>query len=84
MSGTTTHTYTLDLLSSSSGVSTQTIVQYQQQGILPTQLDDDTLRALRRLEALRETCGMNLSGLKLFSQLLDEVEHLRHELRARR
>ncbi len=84
MSRTTSHTYTLELLSSSSGVSTQNIVQYQQQGILPTQLDDDSLRALRRIEALRETCEMNLSGLKLFSQLLDEVEHLRHELRARR
>jgi len=84
MSRTTSHTYTLELLSSTSGVSTQTIVQYQEQGILPTQLDDDTLRALRRLEALRETCEMNLSGLKLFSQLLDEVEHLHHELRARR
>ena len=84
MSSTTTHTYTLELLSSTSGVSTQTIVQYQEQGLLPSQLDDDALRALRRIEALRETCEMNLSGLKLFAQLLDEVEHLRHELRARR
>lgn len=84
MSRTTSHTYTLELLSSTSGVSTQTIVQYQEQGILPAHLDDDCLRALRRIEALRETCEMNLSGLKLFSQLLDEVEHLRNELRARR
>ena len=37
-----------------------------------------------RIEALRETCEMNLSGLKMLTQLLDEVEQLRQELRARR
>lgn len=83
MSDSTSQTYSLEILAETTGVSTQLIVQYQEHGILPSQLDDDTLRALRRIEHLRETCEMNLRGLKMLTQLLDEVEQLRHELRAR-
>lgn len=84
MSDSTPQTYSLEILAETTGVSTQLIVQYQEHGILPPQFDDDAVRALRRIEALRETCEMNLSGLKLLTQLLDEVEQLRQELRARR
>lgn len=82
--------YTLEILSELSGVSTQTIMQYREHGIIraenedDTRFTDDTLRLLRRIEHLRELCEPNLAGLKLMAQLLDEVEKLRAELRARR
>ena len=84
MSDSTPQTYSLEILAETTGVSTQLIVQYQEHGIIHPDFDDDTVRTLRRIEALRESCEMNLRGLKLLTQLLDEVEQLRQELRARR
>ncbi len=84
MSDSTPQTYSLEILAETTGVSTQMIVQYQEHGIIHPDFDDDTVRTLRRIEALRESCEMNLRGLKLLTQLLDEVEQLRQELRARR
>jgi DNA-binding transcriptional MerR regulator len=84
MSDSTPQTYSLEILAETTGVSTQMIVQYQEHGIIHPDFDDDTVRTLRRIEALRETCEMNLRGLKLLTQLLDEVEQLRQELRAKR
>jgi len=77
-------TYTLEVLAEITGVTTQTIVQYQEHGLIRPEFDDETIRALRRIEHLRESCEMNLAGLKLITGLLDEVEQLREELRARR
>lgn len=77
-------TYTLQVLAEITGVSSQTIVQYQEHGLIRPEFDDETIRALRRIEHLRETCEMNLAGLKLLTGLLNEVEQLREELRARR
>jgi len=84
MSHSISQTYTLEILAETTGVSTQTIVQYQEHGIIHPEYDDETVRKLRRIEALRDSCEMNLSGLKLLTQLLEEVEQLRQELRARR
>ncbi|HRH97011.1 MAG TPA: chaperone modulator CbpM [Prosthecobacter sp.] len=81
MSDSSPQTYTLEILAETTGVSTQTIVQYQEHGLIRPEYDDDTLRALRRIQHLRETCEVNLNGLKLLTQLLDEVEQLRDELR---
>ncbi|MFO1441393.1 MAG: chaperone modulator CbpM [Verrucomicrobiaceae bacterium] len=77
-------TYTLEVLAQMTGLSTQVLVSYQEHGIIQPQYDDDTVRRLRRIEHLRESCEMNLEGLRLMSRLLDEVEHLREELRLRR
>jgi DNA-binding transcriptional MerR regulator len=77
-------TYTLEVLAEITGVSSQTILQYQEHGLIRPEFDDETIRALRRIEHLRETCEMNLAGLKLLTGLLNEVEQLREELRARR
>ena len=55
--------YTLDILAGITGVSTQTIVQYQEHGLIRSQFDDETVRVLRRIEYLRETFEMNLGGL---------------------
>ena len=73
--------YTLEIIAEVTGVSTQTLVQYQEQGLIRPELDDETIRAIRRIEHLRETCEMNLAGLKLLTSLLTEVEQLREELR---
>ena len=39
------------------------------------------IRTLRRIEYLRSVCGINLTGIKLIQQLMDEVERLRTEAR---
>ena len=84
MNDATPQTYTLDILAEITGVSTQTIVQYQEHGLIRPDFDDETVRALRRIEHLRETCELNLAGLKLLTNLLEEVEQLRAELRTLR
>jgi len=43
--------------------------------------NDEGLRRLRRLDALRQNYGVNLQALRLIVELLDEVERLRQELR---
>lgn len=80
--------YTLEILSELSGVSTQTILLYQEQGMIHSgaagDFDDEALLCLRRIEHLRDSCGVNLTGLKLLLSLLSEVDDLRAALRARR
>jgi DNA-binding transcriptional MerR regulator len=82
--------YSLDILAELTGVSTQTILQYHEHGLIRAthkenlQFTDEDVRTLRRIERLRELCETNLAGLKIMTQLLDEVERLREELRARR
>lgn len=75
--------YNLEVLAEVTGVSTRTILEYQECGLIQPQFDDETVRRLRRIEHLRETCEMNLTGLKLMSRLLEEVDQLRAELRLR-
>lgn len=43
--------------------------------------DDEAIRLLRRIEHLRETLGMNLRAIKVVLGLVEEVEHLRREVR---
>ena len=42
------------------------------------------MHTLRRIDYLRSTCETNISGLRLILDLLDQVERLQTELRARR
>jgi DNA-binding transcriptional MerR regulator len=82
-------TYTLDIVAELTGVSSQTILHYQEQGLIhpaaPTGgFDDETIHTLRRIEHLRVTSAANLTGIKLILELLDEVDHLKAALRARR
>lgn len=76
--------YTVEVLSEMTGISRQSIVQYEEHGLIHPQFDDDTVRILRRMEHLRESYGMSFSGVKLITTLLEEVERLRADLRARR
>lgn len=80
-------TYTLDVIASLTGVTSQTVLHYQEQGLIAPvagQFDAEALRTLRRIEHLRATCAVNESGLKLILELMDEIERLRAELRSRR
>lgn len=84
-------TYTLDILARLSGVSSEIILAYHERGLLQSvsmalpqpSFDDGSMRRLRRLESVRAVGEMNMTGLCLVAQLLDEVEQLREELRAR-
>jgi DNA-binding transcriptional MerR regulator len=44
--------------------------------------DLETIRALRRIEFLRAEYDMNIAGLRVMSELYNEVERLREEVRA--
>ncbi len=81
-----TTTYCIDVISKLSGVSTQTIIHYQELGILtPSQHSDEFnsehLRQLTRLEHLRSTHSLTDSAVVLVANLLTEIEHLRDERR---
>jgi DNA-binding transcriptional MerR regulator len=78
-------TYQLDIVAKLTGISSQTIVHYQEQGLIrETDLDDEVVHTLRRIEHLKQTCELNLSGLRLILDLMDQVEELKTALRARR
>ena len=85
--------YSLDVIAELSGVASQTILQYSERGLISPvaatgshdfRFNEETLRTLRLIEHLRTTCEMNMDGLKLMLELMDEVEQLREDLRARR
>ncbi len=82
--------YTVEYLSEITGIERQKILLYREEGMIAaadpdaSKFDDQALHTLRRIEHLRQSCEMNLSGLKILASLLDEVEALRAELRARR
>ena len=81
--------YSVEVLARITGVASGTILQYHALGLLraTTQsaahpcFDDDGMRRLRRLESVRETGSMNMSGLCLVARLLDEIEELQDRLR---
>ena len=85
-------TYSLEIAARLVGVKTETIMHYKEQGLVRISshdsdaplLDDEAIRTLRRIEHLRETCGVNETGLHLILELMDELEQLRNHLRSRR
>ncbi len=44
--------------------------------------DSESIRALRRIEALRPICGDDFAGIKIILDLMNELEHLRSEVRS--
>ncbi len=71
-------TYTLDVVAKITGISSQTILHYQETGLIrPAAYDDETVRLLRRIEHLQSTFGVNEEGLRLILHLLDELDRLR-------
>jgi DNA-binding transcriptional MerR regulator len=86
-------TYTLAVVAQLTGVSSQTILFYREQGLVPAieaspadeyYFDDDALRAIRRLEHLRTELELKDPALKLMVNLLAEIERLHDEARSRR
>jgi DNA-binding transcriptional MerR regulator len=78
--------YTLDVVVRLTGIDTETILHYQEHGLIrpvaargrgARRFDDETLRTLQRIEHLRAHYAMGLRGLKLTLGLLEEVERLR-------
>lgn len=82
-------TYSLEIVAEITGISSQTILLYQEQGLLhpvanTTHFDDDSLHTLRRIEHLKQVFEPNLSGIRLILGLMDEVDTLKSSLRASR
>ena len=75
--------YTLEVIARISGVDADTILHYQELGFIRPvenageQDDDETLLTLRRINHLRETCGINEAGLRLNLELMADLEQLR-------
>ncbi len=77
--------YSLEVLAEMTGLGIQTLVHYQEEGFIKSVSDafgQDDLRTVRRLEVLRESCGVNNHGLKLLHHLIQEVERLKSELQS--
>lgn len=84
--------YSLETMSQLSGISCALIAQYYEEGLIqsvpggplePPTFDDDALRMVRRLELIRDRCGVNQAGLRFLARLLDELDWLRAEVRRR-
>ena len=83
--------YSFTNVVSITGISRETLVEYCEVGLLPvspaqidqTQFDDQLINLICRVEALRKTHGVNLAGIQMILDLVDEVESLRRELRFR-
>jgi DNA-binding transcriptional MerR regulator len=85
--------YTIETASSLAQVPRRLIVVYCKHGLVSPVMDpacggwyfnDEAIRILRRIEYLRTTCDMNVAGIKLFLDLMKEVERLREEAGFRR
>lgn len=85
--------YSLEVIEKITMIPRRTILVYHRHGLIrsntsPAQgehlFDDETVRALGRIESLRRRCRVNLAGLKLIMNLMREVDELRAELRFRR
>ena len=83
--------YTLKKVVQLTGVSRAVLVAYCESGVLPLSpddlsprtFDDELIRAIRRIEVLRERHGINLTGIRMIRELMRELEWLRGELRFR-
>lgn len=78
-------TYSLEVAARITGLSSETILHYQETGLLEAgggAYDDDALRTLRRIGHLRDTVGVNEQGIRLILELTRELELLRDRMRA--
>jgi hypothetical protein len=75
----------LEIVSKITGISSQTVLHYQETGLIrPSDYDDETVRTLRRIEHLHSSLGVNEPGLRLILKLMEEVDRLQNDLRAKR
>jgi DNA-binding transcriptional MerR regulator len=82
--------YTLEVAERLAHVPRRLIAIYYKHGLVspvadPTSsgfyFNDEGIRALRRIEHLRTVWGINLAGVKIILELLNEAERLRAEAR---
>ncbi len=81
--------YSLEIVEEITGVASQTILHYQEHGLVHPAGDgedfgDDAIHTLRRIEHIRQACEANLAGVKLILGLLERVDRLEIALRERR
>lgn len=86
-------TYDIEIVCKLTGLSTQTLLQYQEQGLISCvdssgcvseSINEETLRRLRHIEHLRSAYELNMAGIKHIFELMDQIESLQSELRSRR
>lgn len=82
-------TYRLEIMTEITGIPAETILHYQEAGLIQAtgdapEYDDEALRKLRRIEYLRDIFGTDITGLRLILNLMEQVESLQEQLRARR
>jgi DNA-binding transcriptional MerR regulator len=79
-------TYSIEFVVEQTGLSDATITLYKEEGLIAISntFNDETLHKLQRIEHLRQRYEVNVAGLKLMLDLLDEVEQLRRGIRSRR
>ena len=82
--------YTIEAVGQITRMPRREILIYYKHGLLSTvtdsehggyYFDDEAIRALRRIEYLHHTRGINLEGIKIIFHLMNEVERMRSELR---
>jgi len=82
--------YTIEAVGQITRMPRREILIYYKHGLLSTvtdsehggyYFDDEAIRALRRIEYLHHTRGINLEGIKIIFHLMNEVEQMRSELR---
>src|SRR5690349_6665859 len=85
--------YTLETAAHLAQVTRRAVLVYYKHGLISPAMDpqeagyyfnNEAIRALQRIEFLRNDCGMNLRGMRIIMKLMDEVERLQNELRFRR
>ena len=85
--------YTLETAARLAHVTRRTILIYYKHGLISPAMDpleagyyynNQAIRALQRIEFLRNDCGINVRGTRIIIKLMDEVERLQSELRFQR
>ena len=82
--------YTLETVVSMTGVSRGSILVYCRSGLVRTRaeadeegmaFDDEAVYAIRQIEYLRETQGVNLAGIRVIFELMAELRRVQEEMR---
>ena len=84
--------YTLEMISEMTGISTVTILLYHEHGLIRVTeshgqtpyFTEEALHTLRRIEHLISHYEASMESLKLMLELMDQVDRLQSDLRARR
>jgi DNA-binding transcriptional MerR regulator len=81
--------HTIEQVGHIAGVPRRSVLVYCKHGLLSPLIDpeyggyyfdDESIRTVRRIEYLHHTCGVNLEGIKMILDLVNEVERMRNEL----